>query len=84
MGSRYWECEDAVPLAESDGCSVFQFRNETGEGTMTMYEVFPGIMLTFNDFHMQYYESELRVKRNVFCIDHCREGRMEYPAKELW
>ncbi len=82
MGSRYWECEGAVPLAESDGCSVFQFRNETGEGTMTMYEVFPGIMLTFNDFHMQYYESELRVKRDVFCIDHCREGRMEYPAKD--
>ena len=29
-------------LAKSGGCSVYQLRNESGEGTMTVYEVFPG------------------------------------------
>lgn len=45
-------------LASSDGCSVFQFRTDEGDGTMTCYEVFPGAMLSFNDFHMPYFQSE--------------------------
>ncbi|MGN0352371.1 MAG: helix-turn-helix domain-containing protein [Roseburia sp.] len=68
------------PVAESDGCSVYQFRNETGEGTITLYEVFPGVTLAYNDFHMSYYNSEYQPGRDMFCIDHCREGRLEYTA----
>lgn len=64
----------AALLAENGGCSVYQFKNETGEGTITIYEVFPGMALAFNDFHMQYYDSEFRPGRDVFCIDYCREG----------
>ena len=30
---------------------------------------------------MQYYDSHFHPERDVFCIDHCREGRLEYPAK---
>lgn len=43
-------------MAQSDGCAVWQFRNETGDGTMTTYEIFSGVMLAFNDFHMEHYE----------------------------
>lgn len=74
-------CTQATCVAASGGCSVYQFRNETGEGTITLYEVFPGVVLGYNDFHMQYYDSEYQPDREVFCIDHCREGRLEYPAK---
>lgn len=73
--------ENAIPLAESNGCSVYQFRNETGEGTITVYNVFPGVTLAYNDFHMSYYDSDYRPDGDILCIDHCREGRMEYPAK---
>lgn len=73
-----FELGDMECLVESDGCSVYQFRNETGEGTITMYEVFPGVYLAYNDFHMQYYDSTFQPDRNMLCIDHCREGRMEY------
>lgn len=69
-------------IAESCGCSVYSFRNESGEGTITIYEVFPGVTLSYNDFHMSYYDSEYRPFGDVLCIDHCREGRMEYPAKD--
>ena len=48
--------QGAVLLAQSGGCAVWQFCNETGEGTMTTYEVFPGVMLGFNDFHMERYD----------------------------
>lgn len=74
------ENEGAVLLAQSDGCSVWQFCNETGEGTMTAYEVFPGVMLSFNDFHMEYYHSGFVIDSRILAIDHCREGQMEYVA----
>ena len=69
-------------LASSDGCSVFQFRTDEGDGTMTCYEVIPGAMLSFNDFHMPYFQSEYVPGKKIFAIDHCREGRMEYLAAE--
>ena len=72
-----------ILLAKSDGCSVYQFRNETGDGTMTCYEVFPGAMLSFNDFHVKYFDSEYVPGRNMFVIDHCREGKMEYLAGKM-
>lgn len=75
-----FESEDAVLLAHSDGCSVWQFRNETGDGTMTAYDVFPGVILSFNDFHMERYHSSYVPDRRILAIDHCREGRMEYSA----
>ena len=67
-------------MAQSDGCSVWQFCNETGEGTMTVYEVFPGVMLSFNDFHMEHYNSGFAPDRRMLAVDHCREGRVEYAA----
>lgn len=47
--SKTFETEGASLLAQSDGCAVWQFRNATGDGTMTTYDVFPGVMLCFND-----------------------------------
>ena len=70
----------ALLLAHNDGCAVWQFRNESGDGTMTVYDVFPGVMLSFNDFHMAQYESRYVAGRSLLAIDHCREGRMEYAA----
>lgn len=74
--------DTSVKLVENNGCSVYQLRNETGEGTITIYEVFPGVSLSYNDFHIRYYDSEFKPDRNLFCIDHCREGRLEYPAAD--
>ncbi|MDO5548535.1 MAG: AraC family transcriptional regulator [Eubacteriales bacterium] len=72
--------DDSGWWVKGDGCSVYQMRNESGEGTIAMYEVFPGVALSYNDFHMSYYNSTFQTKQDVFCIDHCREGRLEYPA----
>lgn len=80
MNEYMRRCEDAMLLAQSDGCSVYQFRNETGEGTITVYDVYPGVMLSFNDFHMNYYDSVFVPDSSLFSVDHCREGRMECPA----
>ena len=74
--------DTSAKLVENAGCSVYQLRNETGEGTITIYEVFPGVSLSYNDFHIRYYDSEFKPDRDLFCIDHCREGRLEYPAAD--
>lgn len=68
------EHQGTILLAQSDGCAVWQFRNETGDGTITTYEIFSGVMLAFNDFHMERYECDFVADRRMLAIDHCREG----------
>ena len=69
----------AQMIAKEDGCSVFKMENETGEGIMTCYPIFPGIELIYNDMHI----SAVRKNQgkppclNVMEINHCREGRFE-------
>ena len=79
---KLFEHQGAILLAQSDGCAVWQFRNETGDGTMTTYEIFSGVMLAFNDFHMERYECDFVADRRMLAIDHCREGRMDYAASD--
>lgn len=81
MRSYFGDCDQMSLLARSDGCTVYQLRNETGEGTITMYDVFPGVTLAYNDFHMRYFDSEFVPDCAMLCIDHCREGRLEYTAR---
>lgn len=79
---KLFEHQGAILLAQSDGCAVWQFRNETSDGTMTTYEIFSGVMLAFNDFHMEHYECDFVADRRMLAIDHCREGRMDYAASD--
>ena len=79
---KLFEHQGAILLAQSDGCAVWQFRNETGDGTMTTYEIFSGMMLAFNDFHRERYECDFVADRRMLAIDHCREGRMDYAASD--
>ena len=69
-----------VPLVEGGNCRVFQFHSGTGEGIMTQYDLFPGVSLMYNDFHMESYDSAFHTTEDLLCIDYCRQGRMEYPA----
>ena len=47
---------------------------------MTQYDLFPGVYLMYNDFHMEGYDSAFHATEDMLCIDYCRQGRMEYPA----
>lgn len=80
------DCGDNVKEIISDGnCKVFKMENETGEGIMTAYEVFPGAIVMLNDFHMSYCKSKFCAKDvEIFCIDHCREGSIEYEQNNKY
>ena len=43
---------------------------------MTTYEIFSGVMLAFNDFHMERYECDFVADRQMLAIDHRRERQL--------
>ena len=65
-------------IVETEECKILRVDDESGEGTMTMYSVFDGVYLMFNDFHMRQCYSGFSCEKSVLCIDHCREGRIEH------
>ena len=65
-------------VAAEGECRVLRLEDDTGEGFMTMYRVFSGVYLMFNDFHLRTCTSEYQNADTVLCIDHCREGRIEH------
>lgn len=69
-------------LDSGDGFSVFEVEDETGSGRMTMYRVFDGIYVMYNDFHMARCFSYFKPDRDMLCIDHCREGRIEWQTND--
>lgn len=76
------EEQNTMLLAESDGCAVWQLRNETGEDTVTCYTIFPGVELRFRDLHMTHCVCGKTDDRMRLTIEHCREGRMAYALEE--
>ena len=64
-------------VIESDECKVMRLSDSSGEGMMTLYYVFPGVFLMYNDFHMKECVSGFQTNMDLLCIDHCREGRIE-------
>ena len=69
--------QDLQMLCRDDLCSVYQMRNNSGDGTVIYYQLYPGMAVMYNNFH-----SEEGTGRNVgtghyISIHHCLEGRME-------
>ena len=65
-------------VASEGECKVLKLEDASGEGFMTMYRIFGGIYLMYNDFHLKSCISEYQNADTVLCIDHCREGRIEH------
>lgn len=63
-------------LAQNDDCIIIRVENETGEGDMIIHQVFAGVYLMYNDFHMAYYDSTYQAAETVLAIDYCREGSL--------
>ncbi len=60
-----------------DYCTVFEFIGENGRGTMTCYEIFPGIELIYNDFNMGDCFNNRYPQNQIMEINHCSQGRFE-------
>lgn len=62
---------------EAAVCRCFPLENESGNGRITLYHVFPGIDLVYNDMHMAYCNKEQKPASDVIEINYCKEGRCE-------
>lgn len=68
-------------ICRDNACSVYQMKNSTGDGTTTFYEVYPGIGVMYNDFHMENCPSrKFENSTHTISIHHCREGRIEWEV----
>lgn len=63
--------------ANDDICKHFHLENESGVGDITLYQVFPGIELVYNDMHMGYCNKNQKPTSDVIEINYCKEGRSE-------
>lgn len=74
--------ETVQRVADTEKLRVYKMQNETGEGMITQYPVFPGVDLLYNDFHMENgFNENKNPRENVMEINHCREGRFECELK---
>lgn len=56
-------------------CTVYQMDCADGLGLMTVYQVYPGIQLIYNDFEATSCRWEGNTDQNRLEINYCREGR---------
>lgn len=75
---RFFLSQRMKLLCKDEVCSVYQMKNETGDGTVTHYQVYPGISVMYNDFHMETCPPRKYKDEHIINIDHCREGRIEW------
>lgn len=74
--------KQVIVASREDDCSIFRLEDDTGCAILTRYEVFPGITLVYNDVHMQEISIEETDKfHQIFEINHCREGRIEFETR---
>lgn len=57
---------------------TYQLSNETGHGEITVYRVFTGIELYYNDMHMEYCNQNQATVKNMIEINHCYQMYQAY------
>lgn len=64
-------------VQDMEFCEWFHLENESGTGMITLYHVFPGIDLVYNDMHMECCNKDQKPASSVMEINYCMEGRCE-------
>lgn len=64
-------------ISNTKDCVVIRLENESGEGDMIIYQIFDGVYLMYNDFHMEYCESKFQTVETMLAVDYCREGSLQ-------
>ena len=66
-------------VARDDDHAILKLSDESGDGNMTIYQPFEGVLIGLCDMNMSEYESQMVLYDSVevLCIDHCKHGRFE-------
>ena len=78
---RFFMWQNMNLICRDEACSVYQMKNDSGDGTVTFYEVYPGIAVMYNDFHMASCSPrKFEDGKHTISVHHCREGRIEWEV----
>ena len=66
---------EVIPKDNDGYCTVYKMDCADGLGLMTVYQVYPGIQLIYNDFEATSCYWDGNIDKNILEINHCREGR---------
>lgn len=69
--------KDLKRINSDENKTIFHIKNESGNGEVTVYELFKGIEVLYNDFHFKYYSSCQEKTNNIIEINYCKVGRFE-------
>ncbi len=61
---------------------LLRFENETGTGQIEAYEVFPGILLSYSNFHLEQCESNYTQSQNMFGFEYCIGGKIQWDRQD--
>ncbi|MCR5214927.1 MAG: AraC family transcriptional regulator [Eubacterium sp.] len=66
-------------LAQDESHVIMQVKDNSGMGTMTMFTPFKGVYMGLCDMNMSKANSQMELNKDVeaFCLDYCKEGRIE-------
>lgn len=64
-----------IPKDNDGYCTVYKMDCADGLGLMTVYQVYPGIQLIYNDFEASGCRWTQKADKTILEINHCREGR---------
>lgn len=71
------EVSAVIPKKKDEYCTVYKIDCADGLGTMTVYQVYPGIQLIYNDFEAAGCDWKGIPDKNILEINHCHKGREE-------
>lgn len=69
-------------IQREDDCTIYQIQDSNGYAEMISYQVFDGIELTYNNIHMPYLDLDTLPPKNMFEINHCYDGRIEFSTQK--
>ncbi len=70
----------SIVLKNDAECTVYGIAETLEKARLTVYPVFPGIELIYNDIHSDLRSQLQNAGGGFFEINHCREGRMEVQS----
>lgn len=58
-----------------------ELTDDTGKGVTEIFQVFPGIYLMYNDFHMEHCQSSYAPEGDFWGIEYCHSGSTEWKLE---
>lgn len=69
--------EDIMIVENEHEHITYKYKDSTGQGNMKIYQVFNGLQLVFNEFHMESCYRKTVYSEEIISLNYCLKGRFE-------